>query len=91
MKLDFLFQGRAVGYFEDLIEYPPSPGKYRYEPYRSFGSYQLGEQCRRDGNAICSFRTETGDVEIRVRLDIDPKIIHIDELRTGAQAGPDAT
>ena len=40
---DFMFGGCAVGTFEDSA-LPSGPGRYKYEPYRGAGHYEMQEQ-----------------------------------------------
>ena len=39
-KLEFSYDGMPVGYFEEE-HYPVAPGRYRYEPYRGSGHYEV--------------------------------------------------
>ena len=48
-ELDFMFEGGAVGYFEES-EYPRDAGRYRYMPFRSYSHYAM-HQARKDGGA----------------------------------------
>jgi len=54
MTLEFSFNGREVGYFTDG-EFPKAPGRYRYEPYRGPGHYQMQTLRHSGGTPRCSY------------------------------------
>src|SRR4051812_19765386 len=41
VKLEFFFEGRAVGYFRGRSRLPVEPGTYSFMPYRGMGHYLL--------------------------------------------------
>jgi hypothetical protein len=76
--LEFSFQGRTVGYFEESA-YPKSGGRYRYVPYRGPGHYHL-TQALLGGPARCAFTSEEGTVEFVVASLPEYGVVQIDAL-----------
>jgi hypothetical protein len=74
--LEFFFGDMPVGYFEEP-EYPNSPGRYRYMPYRGPGHYFMGEELTRSGAAQCSYTLQERVVIFVVRAV--PKV-HVLEI-----------
>lgn len=63
---DFLFDGMAVGYFEE-VEPPRSPGLYRYMPYRGPGHYEMQMVLRGGGSPCCYYEADGVRVSFTVR------------------------
>ncbi|MDJ0726517.1 MAG: hypothetical protein QNJ38_15510 [Prochloraceae cyanobacterium] len=53
-KLDFLFEGFAVGYFE-MSNFPEKEGCYCYSFYTGLGFYKMQQQLQKFGNARCYY------------------------------------
>jgi hypothetical protein len=51
---DFLFDGMEVGIFRDA-DFPSSPGRYRYEPYRGPGHYEMQTKLRAGEQPRCYY------------------------------------
>ena len=79
-ELVFSFGKYPVGYFEEE-RYPDKPGRYRYEPFRGPGHYDLAVKINRGEPAECYYDdgadrvsfTVTGEVDIgdlKVALDL---------------------
>jgi hypothetical protein len=51
---EFAFDGLPVGCFEGP-DYPKSPGRYRYEPYRGPGHYLMETKRKAEGTARCYY------------------------------------
>lgn len=56
-KLEFSYKGMPVGCFEE-DRYPMAPGRYRYEPYRGPGHYEMQTVWRAGGKPRCSFQVD---------------------------------
>ena len=56
-NLEFMFNGWVVGCF-DAGELPSRPGRYRYEPYRSYGHYEMHKLLRARGAPRCCYDFE---------------------------------
>jgi hypothetical protein len=54
LALEFLFDDLPAGRFEGP-EYPRSPGRYRYEPYRGPGHYLMHIRRKAEGAARCDY------------------------------------
>jgi hypothetical protein len=65
-ELEFLFEGMLVGIFKES-DYPRAPGRYGYEPYRSFGHYALHTQLAAGGSPRCYYEADGVRVSFTVR------------------------
>ena len=64
-SLVFRFNGKPVGYFE-TPEYPSVPGRYRYMPFRGVGHYEMHQELRANGRALCYFNEGGSRVSFEV-------------------------
>ena len=53
-QLEFFYRGMPVGIFREPV-FPDAPGRYRYEPYRGPGHYELGQALRRGERCECTY------------------------------------
>jgi len=65
-ELELRFDGMAVGRFEEP-DFPRSPGRYRYEPYRGPGHYEMQTQRRAGGSPRCYYDAQDVRVTFTVR------------------------
>jgi hypothetical protein len=63
---DFHFDGMVVGHFE-ARDFPCSPGRYRYTPYRGPGHFKMQTQRRAGSNPRCYYDTDNVRVSFTVR------------------------
>ena len=60
-ELEFSYEGMPVGVFKEA-GYPTTPGRYRYEPHRGPGHYEMSEALRAGSRPRCTFRTDDREV-----------------------------
>ena len=64
-SLEFFYQEMAVGVFAEPV-FSTTPGRYRYEPYRGLGHYEMKSALQRGERPTCSFRAGGGLVSFVV-------------------------
>jgi hypothetical protein len=81
-RAEFLFDGSAVGYFEDGA-YPRVAGRYRYMPYRGPGHYEMVTRLESGSGVSCYYDHDKGRVLFTVMrlvayglLDLDDFVSH---------------
>jgi hypothetical protein len=65
---DFMFEGMEVGIFQEL---PRSPGRYRYEPYRGPGHYEMQSRLRSGQSPRCYY--DSGGVRVSFGVSVCPE------------------
>ncbi len=83
-RLEFLFKGMPVGYFEES-EYPRQSGRYRYMPYRSLGHYQMHAEKREKGKVRCYYQVGSEQVSFAVLDCPGYGILELAEFVVGAK------
>ena len=66
LEHDFMFEGMEVGVFEG-VDSPRSPGRYRYEPYRGPGHYEMQTRRRSGESPRCYYDRDGVRVSFTVR------------------------
>ena len=65
---DFMFEGTEVGIF---LELPRSPGRYRYEPYRGPGHYEMQRRLGSGESPRCYY--DSGGVRVSFNVSRCPE------------------
>ena len=76
---EFFFEGMPVGYFEGS-EYPRSPGRYRYVPYRGPGHYEMQTQLRASGCPRCYYEVDGTLVSFAVLNCPEPGVLELSDF-----------
>jgi hypothetical protein len=76
---EFMFDGMPVGCFEQM---PRSPGRYRYEPYRGPGHYEVQTLRRSGGNPRCYYESGAERVSFTVRDCPEYGVLELYEFET---------
>ena len=63
-----MFNGMLVGSLEEM---PRSPGRYRYEPYRGLGHYEMQMLRRSGGSPRCCY--DAGDERVSFTIHDCPE------------------
>jgi hypothetical protein len=73
-----LFNGRAVGLFG---QFPSAPGRYRYEPYRGLGHYEMQKLLHAGGAARCHYDVGERRVAFTVKQCPEYGVLELDEFQ----------
>jgi len=74
-KLQFMLDGIPVGYFEGN-DFPSSPGRYRYMPFRGPGHYVMRKQLSAGGRPRCYY--DAGDIRVSFAVRDCPEYAVLD-------------
>ena len=78
-QTDFMFDGMPVGSFEQI---PQSPGRYRYEPYRSVGHYQMQTLLTSGGSPRCYYDANAERVTFSIRACPEYGVLELGDFLT---------
>jgi hypothetical protein len=77
----FEFKGRSVGRFEES-DYPRTPGRYRYEPFRGPGHYKMQTFLRGGGKPRCYYNEGINRVYFTVNDCPEYGVLDLRDFRT---------
>ena len=83
-NLEFMFNGSRVGCF-DAGALPSRPGRYRYEPYRSYGHYEMHKVLRMRGAPRCYYDAEEFRISFTVRACPEYGLLDLDEFDSSSR------
>jgi hypothetical protein len=86
-KLEFFLSGSPVGYFEGA-EYPRTPGRYKYMPYRGPGHLGMIEAVRSGKHPRCSFVDSDGRQEFVVAGVPEYGVLDLEAIVGGKRGKP---
>jgi hypothetical protein len=65
INLEFFFEKNVVGVFKTL-RFPIKDGKYKYEPYRGIGHYEMWQTIKEKEFAICYYANGNEKISFKV-------------------------
>jgi len=85
-----MFNGMAVGLFKDA-DYPRTPGRYRYEPFRGPGHYEMQTRRRSGESPRCYYDSAGVRVSFTVRDCSEYGVLELSDFESAKQAEPAAS